>query len=193
MDWVGVRVRTEESPQIMNCCVTGTHALYWVWHNIVTQDEKGVWVNLALNRDTKWVRVSSYQPYEGRVDLLLHQPATVHIRVPVWADKQLVAVRVDGAQSAFEWLGSYVKIANLKAGQRVRLQYPLRELTNKKRIGGRQYLVNWKGDTVLELRPVEETWAAPPIYALYQRQRYRKDEAEMKRVSYTVPEKEIDW
>jgi hypothetical protein len=193
MDWVGIRVRTEESPQIMNCCVTGTHALYWVWHHIVSKDEKGVWVNLALNRDTKWVRVSSYQPYEGRVELLLHQPTTAHLRVPGWADKQLVEVRVDGARSAFEWVGNYVKIANLKEGQRVRMQYPLRELTNKERIGGRQYLVTWKGDTVLELRPVEETWAAPPIYALYQRQRYRKDEVEMKRVSYTVPEKEIHW
>jgi DUF1680 family protein len=192
-DWVGVRVRTEESPQIMNCCVTGTHALYWSWHHIITKDEKGLWVNLALNRDTKWLRVSSYQPYEGRIDVLVHQAETVHIRVPDWVDKRIVALQVDGGNSPFEWAGSYVKIANLKQGQKVRLQYPLRELTSTERIGGRRYSVTWKGDTVLEIRPAEECWAAPPIYPLYQRQRYRNNQADMKRVSYTVPEKEIDW
>jgi hypothetical protein len=193
MDWVGVRVRTEESPQIMNCCVTGTHALYWAWHHIVTKDEKGVWVNLALNRDTKWLRVSSYQPYQGRIDVLVHQEETVHIRVPASVDKRTVVLQVDGENRSFDWAGSYVTIANLKLGQKLQLQYPLREFTCSESIGGRQYFVTWKGDTVLEIRPAAERWAPSPIYPLYQRQRYRTNQAEMKRVSYTVPEKEIDW
>jgi len=192
-DWVGVRVRTEESPQIMNCCVTGTHALYWVWHNIVSKDENGVWVNLALNRDTKWLRVSSYQPYQGRVELLLHEPATVHIRVPDWTNRKAVMVRVDARNVPLEWSGTYVKVPNVARGQQVRVDYPLREIIKAERIGGRRYILAWKGDTVVEITPEDERWLAPPIYPLYQRDLFRNNEPVMKRVSYTIPEHEIHW
>ena len=79
----------------MHCCISGAEALYIVWHNIVTQNEHGVSVNLLLNRDSRWVRVNSHMPYEGKVELFVHDAPVLSVRIPDWASKNDVLVVVD--------------------------------------------------------------------------------------------------
>jgi hypothetical protein len=186
-DWVGTKT-TPDSSQMGSCCVTGAEALYLVWSNIVTKDEEGVWVNLLLNRATKWVDVNSYSPYEGRVEVTVKNATDLFIRLPEWVDKSKVAVTVDGASQTFSWRGDYVQLGDLMMGQEVTVTYPLRELTETfylipekgSPMESNRYTITWKGDTVISISPKGQ------YYPLYQREYYESDEAPMVKYNYTI-------
>ena len=186
-DWVGTKT-SPDSPQIMCCCVTGAEALYFVWSNIVTNNDEGVWVNLLLNRSTKWVDVNSYSPYEGRVEVTVKSASDLFIRLPEWVDKDKVDVTVDGASPPFSWRGDYLQLVDLERGQEVSVTYPLRLFTetfyltpeNRPLIESNKYTITWKGDTVIGISPRGQ------YYPLYQREYYESDEAPMVKYTYTL-------
>jgi flagellar biosynthesis chaperone FliJ len=186
-DWVGLKT-FPESPQIMCCCVKGSEALYLVWSNIVTKDDEGVWVNLLLNKATRWVDVNSYSPYEGRVEVTVKNASDLFIRLPEWVDKSKVAVTVDDASQTFSWRGDYVQLGDLMGGQEVSVTYPLRQLTETfylipekgSPMESNRYTITWKGDTVISISPKGQ------YYPLYQRGYYESDEAPMVKYNYTI-------
>jgi hypothetical protein len=186
-DWVGPHT-VPEAPQIMCCCVTGAEALYSVWSNIVIKDDEGVWINLLLNRSTRWVDVNSYSPYEGRIEITVKDASDLFIRLPEWVDKSKVAVTVDGAPQPFSWRGDYVHLGNLVIGQEVTVTYPLRQFTetfyliseNGSPMESYKYTVTWKGDTVIGISPKGQ------YYPLYQREYYLGDVVPMVEYDYTL-------
>ena len=183
--------RRKEKPspyQLMNCCgPAGVHALYLVWDNIVTKDEQGIWVNLSLNRDSQWVRINSFRPYQGKVEILIKQAPVLYIRVPEWVPKGTVIISGINGKKGLEWTGDYLKLNDLKKGQLLSLTYPLRDEKQKEEIGGGEFLLHWKGDTVVKISPQGK------IYPLYQRKNYLAREAPQKRVSFHLPVKELHW
>jgi len=192
-DWVSVRTSGTDSSQTQNCCYRGGEMLYVVWHNIVTANETGVYVNLSLNRDSEWVLVRSYMPYEGKVEVLVHDASTLLVRVPDWAERAQVDVTVDGNPRTFEWSGEYVKLTGLGPDENVTVTYPLRELVETVPIGGAvdvtppEYTLTWSGDTVVEISP-EGT-----VCPLYQREYFRQEEAPMKMTTFYYPEEELSF
>lgn len=190
-DWVGKRMSRKGSVQIMHCCISGTEALYIVWHNIVTQDESGVSVNLLLNRDSNWVRVNSHMPYEGKVELFVHNAPALSVRVPDWVSIHDVHVFVDDREVdvlAEVWHGGYVRLTGLKPGQKVTITFPQREIAEEKFFAGRTYTLSWRGDTVVNVSP---NGVISPTYQRGDMQHGRS--APLKRVVYHVPDKEVPW
>ncbi|GAH46415.1 unnamed protein product, partial [marine sediment metagenome] len=187
-DFIG-SIPGEPNPyKLMNCCSpAGMHALYLAWDNIVTRNEEGVWINLSLNHDSQWVKINSFRPYQGKVEILIKQAPVLFIRVPDWVAKDKVKVTGISNGKRLEWVGNYLKLNGLRKRQLVCLTYPLREEERKEEIGGGEFLLHWKGDTVVEISPPGR------IYPLYQRRNYLTSEAPQKRVSYHVPSKEIHW
>jgi flagellar biosynthesis chaperone FliJ len=186
-DWVGTKT-SPDSSQMSSCCVTGAEALYFVWSNIVTKNDDGVWVNLLLNRATKWVDVNSYSPYEGRVEVTVKNTTDLFIRLPEWVDKSKVAVTIDGAVQPVSWRGDYVQLSRLIRGQEVTVTYPLRHLTEtfylipekSSPMESNRYTITWKGDTVISISPKGR------YYPLYQREYYESDKAPMVKYLYTI-------
>ncbi len=190
-DWVGKRMSRKGSQVIMHCCISGAEALYIVWHNIVTQDENGVSVNLLLNRDSRWVRVNSYMPYEGKVELFVHDAPVLSVRVPDWVRKDDVSVVVDDrpvGMSAGKWQAGYVRLTGLESNQKVTIAFPQREIVEEKSFAGRTYTLTWRGDTVVSITP------SGTISPTYQREKMQHGKsAPMKRAVYHVPNKEVPW
>ena len=180
------RIVEKDNPyQLMNCCgPAGVRALYLVWQNIVIKNQEGVWINLCLNRDSQWVDINSFQPYEGRVEIFVKQVPVLFVRVPDWVPKN--EVKLDG-QKKFEWRGDYLKLSNLKKGQLICVTYSLREEQWKEEIGSGEFLLRWKGDTVVEILPQGKN------YPLYRRNNYLARKAPQKRMSLHLPNREIYW
>lgn len=186
-DWVGNVPLTKY--KMMNCCSgAGVRGLFLVWHNIVTTTPEGVFVNLSMTRDTKWVKIKSYRPYEGRLEIDVHSAPKVFVRVPEWAQRSDVRVLVNGTGRTVRWVGDYVKVSRLKHGDSVALTYPMRSRkTREIIIGGVKYVTEWKGDTVIRISPPGEE------YPLYQREGMLSDKTPMREIELYKPEKEIDW
>lgn len=180
---------------MMNCCSgAGPHALYLAWHNCVTFEtrdvfhhQRCVYVNLALTRDTRWARVVSHRPYRGRVEIKMHMTAPLAVRVPDWVDHRQVTVSRDGVLTPFVWERSYAVLDQVKAGELVTVEYPIRRTNESVCVGGRDYEITWKGDTVIGISP-EGT-----DYPLYRRSSLDAPEAPLREVELHVPVNEIAW
>ena len=86
-------------------------------------------VNLLLNRASPEADIDSWIPYEGkaRIRLKKDQP-NVKIRVPRWTDNAQVVCEVNGKPLETAWgAENYVKFSELKAGDEITLQFPMKE------------------------------------------------------------------
>ncbi len=164
----------EDVGTVEGCCLNGgARAIFLAWENIVTGDmplpahkqkvpasrpTDDMFINLAISRDSPWAEVIGYQPYQGRVDVRLHQPAPrLHVRVPDWVDHKRVTVLVDGQPDAeWSWSASYVVLSDVGGQQVVSISYPLRRTTENVNVGGKPYRITWRGDTVIAIDPPGE-------------------------------------
>ena len=164
--------------------------MYYIWEHIIQQDKGQLSVNLLLNRASKWADVHSYIPYEGRVDLRIKQPCeSVRVRVPEWVESNspLVGCKVNGVTRKFNWDGRYVNAGTGKAGETLMVTFPIGERTVKEKMGGEDYTLVIKGNTVVSIDP-------PGKYGpFYQRASYREDKARWRKVKRFAPEEEIRW
>ena len=149
---------------MMSCCTTtGLRGMYHAWSRAVVLRDGVPQVNLTMNRSTPWIEVIDCQPFEGRVDILVHDAPTLLIHVPDWARAMHVTLSVDGVQTRSQWEGSYLRLGGLRPWQTVSLQYPVRAMEEQVRVGESQYRVRWRGDTVTGMSP------AGKVQPLYQR------------------------
>ena len=146
---------------MFGCCVgEGMRALYTVWSNIVTANPQGVFVNLALNRDSEWARVISSMPQHGRIDVIAHQPGDYFLRPPAWAPRAQVRVARGWQEAAFEWAGpamAYVHLKGVKQGEVLTLVYPLVSFKQVVAIWPTRpdlkLTILWKGNAVVDMEP----------------------------------------
>lgn len=146
---------------MFGCCVgEGMRALYTVWSNIVTTNPQGVFINLALNRDSKWAKVTSSLPERGRIDVTALKSGDYFLRPPAWAPRAQVHVAMRGHEVGVEWAGpamAYVRVRNVQPGDILTLVYPL--VTWKQVVGiwptkpDLKLTISWKGNAVMDMEP----------------------------------------
>ncbi len=168
------------------CCAMGARALFLVWDSIIEKRPQGVYVNLALNRDSQWLEVVSYRPYQGKVKLIIRDAPTVFIRIPEWAGER-IGLYVDNKPGVIQWTGNYLKLDELTKGQEVTVTYPLKKEQKMERIGGREYELSWRGDTVISISPKGK------VYPLYQRDHLDTDKAPEKEKESLLTVSKIHW
>ncbi|MCL5985194.1 MAG: glycoside hydrolase family 127 protein [Actinobacteria bacterium] len=186
-DWIGHNPYYKYL--MMNCCSpSGIRALFFVWHNTVTMTSQGIFVNFNLNRDTNWVEVNSYHPFEGKVEIRIHDAPTLFVRIPEWVMPGSVNIYVNSKITESIWDRRYVKITNLKKDDVVIVEYPVNSAEKKEIIGGREFWLKWRGDTVIDIKPAGE------IKPLYQRKWILQEKkTPLKVKSYFKPSKEFPW
>ncbi|MBI4601161.1 MAG: methyltransferase domain-containing protein [Planctomycetes bacterium] len=144
----------EDVGTVEGCCTNGgLRVLALAWDAVLSSDEAGVTVNLRLSRDGPAAEVIGYEPHEGRVDVIPRSPGSVRIRAPDWARREDLSVAIDGAPASWTFEAGYVVVARARAGSRVSLRYPLRELEETVTAGGQDFRVRWRGDTVVAVDP----------------------------------------
>ena len=145
--------------QPCGCCVAeGMRAIYTAWKNAVTEDPRGVWVNMSLSRESPAVTVRSFLPAVGRLSATPHKPGDFHLRPPSWAPRGMVQAFRNGKSSTPVWQDDYVLFANAASGEELTIAYPLPEFLQKVGVGGkleeqRPYRVRWRGNTCLSVEP----------------------------------------
>lgn len=176
---------------VMHCCTAnGARALYWAWRYILDCTNGELQVNMLLNRASPWVDVYSYIPYQGRVDLKIKQDCTkVRVHAPEWiatgsADIKAMA---DDKELPLTWRERYVELGALKKGQTMSLRFPIAERTVKEKMGGVEYTLIVRGNTVVAVDPPGK------ICPLFQRDYYRSDTPRMKQVKRFVADKTVEY
>lgn len=95
------------------------------------------------------------------IDVRLHTPRRLAIRVPGHAPLDTVSLTLDGQRIEPTWAGRYAHLDRLAAGQVVTLTYPLQERQASYEIADKPYTGWWRGATLLEIQPPGEGY---PIY-----------------------------
>jgi hypothetical protein len=162
---------------IQHCC-TGNCArtLYYAWESILEWQHEDLRINLLLNRASPWADVHSFVPYEGQVELRIKQPCrSVQVRLPEWvpAGCPEVVCKFGKRSRAIHWQGRFVSVGAAKSGDQIRLSFPMVERTVRERMGGTDYTLSLKGNTVVAIDPPGK------ICPLYERAQYHQHQAPM--------------
>jgi hypothetical protein len=176
---------------VMHCCTgNGTQALYYAWRGIVEFRDHTAQVNLLLNRASKWLDIDSYLPYEGKVVVRNKMARRLLIRIPLWVDRAAVRADVDGRAVTTRWAGNYLVIDRVRAHRDVTVEFPMVERTESFTLYDRRYTCSFRGNTVVDISPRQES---PHGYPIYLRERYREPAAPMKRATRYVSPVILEW
>ena len=144
----------DRGADVQNCC--GSHypfGNHFIWENIVTRQADGVHVNLLFTRDTPWCKVVSELPDRGLVTVTMRGESPLQVRVPDWADRRQVEVRVGKRRVEPSWKDGFVTLRGLKETATVQVEFPLRRERRKESFMGHDVEVEWLGDTVVGVSP----------------------------------------
>jgi hypothetical protein len=147
-------------------------------------------VHLLLNRASRWGDVYSHIPYCGRVDVQAKRDLkTLLLHAPAWVESGAsdVTATVGGSARAVRWIGRYLDLGSIAAGQTAQIQFPLAERTVEERIGTVPYTLVVRGDTVVAIDPPGKNGP------LYQRDHYRKGETRWQKVVRFVSDEEWEY
>lgn len=211
-------------PNWTMCCNANLAiALGFAWEVIVRGSGEVAQVNLLLNRASPWVDVDSYLPYEGKVVLKVKQARRLMVRVPVWVRKRALRCLLQPASAAGiggiggllgqaappeplgkditpVWLGNYLLVDGLAAGDVLTVEFPVVETTEHWTAATyNSYSCRFKGNTLVDISPRAELPAIKSMqqddtmvteikkgYPLYQREHYKANKAAMKEVTRYV-------
>lgn len=141
-------------PIVEGCCTgSGARALHLLWEHAVEDRADGLYIHLGFSVERKAAEVLGYEPYEGRREVRLRAARRVLLRLPDHAPRDRAELWVDGQQQEPVWRGAYADAGLLGPGQVVVLRYPLRTFSEQVVVNRQELTVDWKGDTVLAVRP----------------------------------------
>jgi hypothetical protein len=177
-----------EGKSIMHCCTgNGTRAIYYIWEHILTARDGKLAVNLLLNRASPWADVYSRVPYEGRVDVEMKEAWDLSIRIPQWTTPSDVKCLVNDKSIEPKFDGRYAMVGGVKAGDRVTLQFPIAERTDRLIINGGSFSFTRKGNEVVDVEP------KGAVAPLYQRAHYRKNETRWRDAERFLADRSVEW
>jgi hypothetical protein len=174
---------------MMHCCSAyGIRALYSGWHNCVKKRREGVFLNMMFSRRTPWFEVDSHLPYEGRLDITIYDAPVLFVRVPEWSAANEMRIERAGQPMMMDTTGAYLRIAGLRPGERLVVRFPVPYTSQSEVLGGTEYSVQWKGNSVVDIDP------PGPLMPLYQRRLFREEHAPLRAgICHYIPPHEIDW
>jgi hypothetical protein len=142
------------------CCPpTGMTALYLVWKEMVRKTDKGVFVNMAFNRDCAEAKVVSFLPDQGRLTVVPKHNGSFYVRVPGSAPHDAISAWRSGKKSGkVVWTGDYVTFASARKGEELTVAYPLVTFDQQVHRAGRDYTFHWKSNTLTGMEPMDGVW-----------------------------------
>ncbi len=96
-------------------------------------------------------------------------------------------VAVDGKAVKTRWEGRYLVLGPAQPGQRIVVTFPIAERTVKETIGGAEYTLVIKGDTVVHIDPPGKN------LPLYRRDHYRSSEPRYVEVERFISDTVVEY
>ncbi len=172
------------------CMVNGSMALYFVWKSMLKCENDVAQVNLLVNRAAPMLDIDSYLPYEGKVVIKNKTAKKLLVRIPRWVDKQTVRSTRNANEFDGFWLNNYLVFDSVADNDIITLKFPIAEIEEKYQFHGTEYSCRFKGNTLVDISPREER---PGYYPMYIRDRFRSNEAPMKKVTRYVSSTVVEW
>lgn len=153
-----------DATSMMQCCnAAGARGLYDLWNSAVevTQNELlEVAIHLRLSVMTPFVKVISYEPADGRLEITPHQTCQISVRLPRGETLALLTSESSGANvTQMNAQSGYVGFI-AQAGERYTLHYALRERSVTYSVGRAERTLtctgHWRGETLLRIDPAGE-------------------------------------
>jgi hypothetical protein len=139
------------------CTAEAVRALAAAYRVGVTEAGGAVDVNLALERETPFVRVASPGAGEGRLAVAVKKACALRVRVPSWTDRSGMTVQRGGSPAMVSYDEDYVCLEGLRAGETVVVRWPLPLFTQSVTLpapgGGAPFRWSWAGGTVTGIQP----------------------------------------
>lgn len=151
--------------EMFGCCAPeGMRAIHTTWTSVIDRlpesklGPAGVYVNLALGRDSQWGRVVSFFPREGRITAKAGVRDNFFLRPPHWAPREQVRAFVGEKSVAVQWSGAYVRFDGVEPGDEVTITYPLLSFTHEveglwRKTPGLRMRFSWLGNMVVSSDP----------------------------------------
>ena len=169
--FVGMALPTSiPTPWVMQCCTgNATQGLYYAWEGALREDGDRATVNLLFNRAGRLVDVDSFLPYQGRALIRNHAASRVSIRVPGWAPKRAVRLRMNSTDCTLDWVGQYLLVTGLKPGDIIELTFPVKETVAQYTVNARSkdetvYTCTFRGSTLVDIGPRDLRPTSIPLY-----------------------------
>ncbi|MCL2815475.1 MAG: glycoside hydrolase family 127 protein [Oscillospiraceae bacterium] len=159
---------------VEGCCLgAGIRACYLVWNGAVEKRNDTVYVNMAFSRNSPWIELISYQPYEGRIDIIVRDAEKIMVHIPSWANRNDVRISVNSMPVCADYEDVFLKFSGMKKDDHIKIEYPLSVNIKNEMVNGTAYSVEWKGDTVVGINP------KGALYPIFERKYAKKNIAPM--------------
>ncbi len=147
----------EEAYQVNADLVGGAlQAICESWEAIADVEDNAVRVDLLFSKEDSAFSLTCPPPGPEPITLRLHQTASLHLRIPSWAQPAAVALQInDGPKSsaADAIRDGYLRLSSLAADTVVRVWLPSRRETVAEVVGGERCEIDWHNDTVVGISP----------------------------------------
>ena len=160
LNWWGGAELKNKTRAFQNCCGgSGTHAFFIAWENIARFEDDTLSINLHLDKLLPQAEIRCYQPFNGLLTIDLKQSCHLQVRIPDFVAPHQLKIEADHHAIEPKVWGNFVKLGHQKAGEMIKISYPLPIITEQESIGNpgfRQYpyQITWKGDTVMKIEPL---------------------------------------
>ena len=149
---------------MMGCCPpSGMLALRNIWKAAAVKRNGAIYINMTLTADTPYADLSSDYSSEDKLTVRAKEAGTYYLRVPEWTVYEMAGIWLNDTRLESVWAGPqcrYLEVKNVRAGDVIRLRYPLVRFTQKlsqtTSEGTREYGFEWLGNSVLSVSPKAE-------------------------------------
>ncbi len=148
---------------VQTCCVaSGARGLFYGWSNIVTEVRGRVSINLLLNRNTKWLELESYMPYDGKIVITAKQDIQDLVcRTPDWAPYGAIKIEYTHGSEKKQETGRtlpcvdnvFLKLGAVRKGEVITITFPMLARETVEKAIDDEFRVKWLGDNVVGISP----------------------------------------
>lgn len=160
----------------------------------------GLQVDLHYNVENALGEVITYEPYQGKLAVILNKDGHLKIRIPEYALGATISATVDDQPMDINIQGRYANFGLCQPGKTYTLEYPLKIRTSVETAYNQiqetcaytpvaEHLeVKYRGNTVVQVLP--ESTAEKRIY---KRTDMDTDQVPYREVQYFLSEKDLYW
>ena len=138
---------------IAGCCVgTAPQALFYVWEQIIKESEKGIYINLPIEKENLTARVEIGYPNDGFMKITAKKAGDYYIRIYDWMGSK-IELNVNGRAVPVLYKDGCIFVQNIKVDDVISIHHCLELIKKNEIVQDREYTISWKGSDVVKIEP----------------------------------------
>jgi hypothetical protein len=142
-----------EKKAVTDVTSADVHTLVDIYQHVALAEAGRIEVLFHLDYEDRRIRVACRREKRAELNVIAKAEAAVAIRVPRWAPRGSIDVRVGGDPVKPVFAGPFASMGKVPGGSRITMAYDLPEHSNKEKDLGVEYELFWRGDDVVGVRP----------------------------------------